>query len=43
MLKKVFLVLLVAFFVIQFIHPKKNKVEGTQANTLEPLIPYPMM
>lgn len=32
MLKKIFLVLLVALVVIQFIHPKKNKAEGAQPN-----------
>ena len=32
MLKKVFLVVLFAFVVIQFIHPKKNKATGSQVN-----------
>ena len=32
MLKKVFLVLLVALVIIQFIHPKRNKTEGLQPN-----------
>jgi hypothetical protein len=32
MLKKVLLVLLLAFIVIQFIHPKRNKAEGAQPN-----------
>ena len=32
MLKKIFLVLLLALVVIQFIHPKKNKAEGAQPN-----------
>ena len=32
MLKKIFLVLLLALVVIQFIHPKKNKAEGLQPN-----------
>lgn len=32
MLKKILLVLLAAFIVIQFIHPKKNTAEGPQPN-----------
>ena len=32
MLKKIFIVLLVALIIIQFIHPKKNKAEGEQIN-----------
>jgi hypothetical protein len=32
MFKKILLVLLLAFIVIQFIHPKRNKVEGAQPN-----------
>lgn len=32
MLKKILLVLLLGFIVIQFIHPKKNKAEGSQPN-----------
>ncbi len=32
MLKKILLVLLAAFIVIQFIHPKKNMAEGPQPN-----------
>jgi hypothetical protein len=32
MLKKIFLLLLLALIIIQFIHPKKNKAAGTQAN-----------
>jgi hypothetical protein len=32
MLRKIMLVLLLALIVIQFIHPKKNKAEGPQAN-----------
>lgn len=32
MLKKILLVLLAAFVVIQFIHPKKNTAEGPQPN-----------
>jgi hypothetical protein len=32
MLKKIFLFLLLAFIVIQFIHPKKNSAEGVQPN-----------
>ena len=32
MFKKIMLVLMAAFIVIQFIHPKKNKAEGVQAN-----------
>lgn len=32
MVKKIFLFLLFAFLVIQFIHPEKNKTTGTQAN-----------
>ena len=32
MLKKIFLVLLVALVIIQFIHPKRNKTEGLQPN-----------
>lgn len=32
MLKKILLVLLVALIAIQFIHPKKNKTAGAQAN-----------
>ena len=32
MLKKILVVLLLALIVIQFIHPKKNKAAGVQAN-----------
>ncbi|MBL7708245.1 MAG: heme-binding domain-containing protein [Chitinophagaceae bacterium] len=32
MLKKILLVLLAAFIIIQFIHPKKNTAEGPQPN-----------
>lgn len=32
MLKKIFVVLLLTLIIIQFIHPKKNKAAGTQAN-----------
>ena len=32
MLKKIFIVLLVALIIIQFIHQKKNKAEGEQIN-----------
>jgi hypothetical protein len=32
MFKKILLVLLAAFIIIQFIHPKKNKAEGAQPN-----------
>jgi hypothetical protein len=32
MVKKILLVLLAGFIVIQFIHPKKNKAEGAQPN-----------
>ncbi len=32
MLKKIFIVLLVALIIIQFIHPKKNKAKGEQIN-----------
>ena len=32
MLKKIFLLLLAAFIIIQFFHPKKNKAPGPQAN-----------
>jgi hypothetical protein len=32
MLKKILLVLLLAFIVIQFIHPKRNKAAGAQPN-----------
>ena len=32
MLKKIFIVLLFALVIIQFIHPKKNKATGAQAN-----------
>ncbi len=35
MIKKILLVLLVIFIVIQFIHPKKNINEGQQANNIE--------
>ncbi len=32
MLRKILLVLLLAFIIIQFIHPARNKAEGIQAN-----------
>jgi hypothetical protein len=34
MLKKILLVLLVAFIIIQFIHPKPNKASGEQPNSI---------
>jgi len=34
MFKKIMTVLLIAFIVIQFIHPKKNKAEGAQPNAV---------
>ncbi|MFV0605218.1 MAG: heme-binding domain-containing protein [Niabella sp.] len=41
MAKKIFWVLLVAFIVIQFFKPAKNKSEGTQLNNIEALYPIP--
>lgn len=35
MLKKILLILLVVFVIIQFIHPKKNISDGPQANNIE--------
>jgi len=41
MLKKTLLFLLITLIIIQFIHPKKNKAEGTQTNSIETVFPVP--
>lgn len=41
MVKKILLLLLTAIFVIQFIHPKKNKSEAPQPNFLGNVHPVP--
>ena len=41
MLKKVFFFLLLVLVVIQFIHPKKNKTTGPQANYIGNIYPVP--
>lgn len=41
MFRKIMLVLLAALIVIQFIHPKKNKSEGTQPNYIGNVYPIP--
>jgi hypothetical protein len=41
MIKKILLFLLVAFVVIQFIHPKKNKAAGIQPNYIGNNFPVP--
>lgn len=41
MLKKILLLLLAAFIVIQFIHPAKNKSEGVQPNFIGKVYPIP--
>lgn len=41
MVKKIFLFLLVALVVIQFIHPKKNKSSGPQPNYIGNVHPVP--
>lgn len=41
MLKKILLFLLVALIIIQFIHPEKNKTEGTQPNFIGNVFPVP--
>lgn len=41
MLKKILLILLVLLVIIQFIHPKRNKAEGLQANSIETVHPVP--
>lgn len=41
MLKKILLVLLVLLVIIQFIHPKRNKAEGTQPNYIGNAFPVP--
>jgi len=41
MLKKILLGLLFALIIIQFIHPKKNKASGPQANYIGNLYPVP--
>lgn len=41
MLKKILLFLLFALVVIQFIHPEKNKAEGSQANHIGNVFPVP--
>ena len=41
MLKKILLFLLVAFIIIQFIHPEKNRAAGPQANYIGNVYPVP--
>lgn len=41
MFRKILLVLLVAFIIIQFIHPKKNKAEGAQPNAIANVFTVP--
>ncbi len=41
MLKKILLFLLIALIIIQFIHPEKNKAEGTQPNFIGNVFPVP--
>lgn len=41
MIKKILLVLLAAFVIIQFIHPKRNKSTGTPANYIGNALPIP--
>ena len=41
MLKKILLFLLVAFVIIQFIHPEKNKAAGPQVNYIGNAHPVP--
>ena len=41
MLRKILLVLLAALVIIQFIHPKKNKAEGSQPNYIGNAFPIP--
>lgn len=41
MLKKILLVLLALFIIIQFIHPKRNKAEGPQPNYIGNVHPVP--
>ena len=41
MLKKILLFLLTALIIIQFIHPEKNKAEGTQTNFIGNVFPVP--
>ena len=41
MLKKILLVLLALFIIIQFIHPKRNRAEGPQPNYIGNIHPIP--
>ena len=41
MFKKILLVLLLAFIIIQFIHPKPNKASGNQPNNIGKTFPVP--
>ena len=41
MLKKILLFLLIALIIIQFIHPEKNKADGTQPNFIGNVFPVP--
>lgn len=41
MIKKIFIVLLIAFIVIQFIHPAKNQSGGDQPNAIAKAYPVP--
>jgi len=41
MLKKILIVLVFALVIIQFIHPKKNKASGIQANYIGTLFNVP--
>lgn len=41
MIKKILLVLLAAFIIIQFIHPKRNRAEGPQPNYIGNSHPIP--
>lgn len=41
MLKKIMIVLLIAFIAIQFFHPAKNQAEGAQPNNIASIFPVP--
>ncbi|MBM3416217.1 MAG: hypothetical protein FJY20_07190 [Bacteroidetes bacterium] len=41
MFRKIMLAMLLALIIIQFIHPKKNKAEGPQANYIGNTYPVP--
>ncbi|MBS1975418.1 MAG: heme-binding domain-containing protein, partial [Bacteroidetes bacterium] len=41
MLKKILFLLIMAFAVIQFFHPAKNKAEGEQPNNISKTVPVP--